>query len=87
MWGLRTEEVEGQHIMNLDIGLPVDQLKPCIKKGLAGDSDYQELSLNATNRRGRAIECRIICTPLKSKSDGIRGAILLMEERETEKSK
>ena len=86
LWGLRNDEVDGQHFMNLDIGLPVDQLKPCIRKGLAGETDYQEMSLNATNRRGRAIECRVICTPLKSKTDGIRGAILLMEEREAETS-
>src|SRR5581483_7400209 len=26
LWGLRSEEVEGEHLMNLDIGLPVDQL-------------------------------------------------------------
>jgi two-component system CheB/CheR fusion protein len=82
LWGLRSEEVEGQHFMNIDIGLPLDKLKQSIRNCLNGQKDYQEVSLEATNRKGRKIECRVVCTPLKSKADGIRGAILLMEERD-----
>ena len=28
LWGVRQEEVQGQHFLNLDIGLPIDQLMP-----------------------------------------------------------
>ena len=28
LWGLREEEVEGKHLLNLDIGLPVERLRP-----------------------------------------------------------
>jgi two-component system CheB/CheR fusion protein len=83
LWGLRSEEVEGQHFMNLDIGLPVDELIDSIKACLAGGEEYQEVTIEATNRRGRKIDCRVICTPLKSKTDGVRGAILLMEAQES----
>ncbi|HEY7543914.1 MAG TPA: CheR family methyltransferase [Blastocatellia bacterium] len=83
LWGLRSDEVENQHVLSLDIGLPVEQLKQPLRNCLAGENDYKEVALEATNRRGRAIECRIICTPLTSKVSGIRGAILLMEERDS----
>jgi two-component system CheB/CheR fusion protein len=83
LWGLRADEVENQHVLSLDIGLPVEQLKQPLRSCLAGENDYKEVAMEATNRRGRAIECRIICTPLTSKVGGIRGAILLMEERDT----
>ncbi|HEX5732907.1 MAG TPA: hypothetical protein VF131_08740 [Blastocatellia bacterium] len=40
------------------------------------------MKLGAVNRRGRRVECTVICTPLKNKMTGIHGAILLMEEQE-----
>lgn len=36
LWGLRLAEVEGQHFLNLDIGLPVDQLRQPIRACLGG---------------------------------------------------
>ena len=83
LWGLRSEEVEGQHFSNLDIGLPIDKLMESIKACITESEEYQEVTIEATNRRGRKINCRVICTPLKSKSDGVRGAILLMEAQES----
>lgn len=82
LWGLRTDEVQGQSFLNLDTGLPVQSLKNCIRAVLAGHSEYEEVVLNATNRRGKAIQCRVICTPLKSTQREIQGGILLMEEWE-----
>ena len=82
LWGLRTTEVQGQNFLNLDIGLRVDQLKQAVRDCLSGDQEFQEVRLEAINRRGRQIECRITCTPLVSSSDGIRGAILLVEEKD-----
>ena len=32
LWGLRPEEAVGQHFLNLDIGLPTDQLRPLIRR-------------------------------------------------------
>ena len=84
MWGLRQSEVEGQAFSGLDIGLALNKLAEPVRACLSGEKDYQELVLPARNRRGKPIECRVTCAPLMSKSDGIRGAILLMEEQETE---
>jgi hypothetical protein len=39
-----------------------------------------ELMLEATNRRGRAIDCRVVVLPLSVDGDEVSGAILLMEE-------
>lgn len=82
LWGLRTDEVQGQSFLNLDTGLPVQSLKNCTRAVLAGQSEYEEVVLNATNRRGKAIQCRIICTPLRGMRKEVQGGILLMEEWE-----
>jgi len=82
LWGLRSDEVQGQHFLNLDIGLPVDRLKSSVRSCITGEKPFEELSLSATNRRGRAITCRVVCTALTGKSRDIEGAIVLMEERD-----
>jgi two-component system CheB/CheR fusion protein len=77
LWGLIEDEVRGKHFLNVDIGLPVDQLRTPVRKALAGEGQ-QQFVLPAVNRRGRQIECRITVTPLGA--DGsVRGAILMME--------
>jgi len=80
LWGLRADEVQGRSILNLDIGLPVGQLRDVIRPCLSGDSDHQQVVLDAINRRGRKIKCRITCTPLVTPSKKRDGVILLMEE-------
>jgi two-component system CheB/CheR fusion protein len=80
LWGLRTEEVKGQNFLNLDIGLPADRLRSGIRACLSGDSDYTETVVPATNRRGRAITCKVIGTPLMGPAKETRGVILLMDE-------
>jgi two-component system CheB/CheR fusion protein len=80
LWGLRADEVEGQHLLNLDIGLPLERLKGHLRACLAGESDYEEATLDATNRRGKAVQCSVSCTPLVGAAADIRGVILLMKE-------
>jgi two-component system CheB/CheR fusion protein len=80
LWGLRDEEVQGQSLMGLDIGLPVEQLRSPIRAVLSGKSRFQEVVLEATNRRGKAIRCRVTCAPLVSRGEDTQGVILLMEE-------
>jgi two-component system CheB/CheR fusion protein len=82
LWGLRFEEVFSQHLMSLDIGLPIEKLRQPLKAILNQETEYHEIVLNARNRRGKTIECHIILTPLLNSSSNIEGAILLMEECE-----
>jgi two-component system CheB/CheR fusion protein len=80
LWGPREEEVDGKHLLNLEIGLPLEQIRPMLRKCMKGESESQVLTLDAVNRRGKAIRCHVTCTPLSSGNDGVRGAILLMED-------
>jgi two-component system CheB/CheR fusion protein len=50
--------------------------RPCI----TGEAEHTEVTLDAVNRRGKKIRCRLSCTPLVG-ADGARaGVILLMED-------
>ena len=80
LWGARADEVEGRNLLTLDIGLPVEQLRECIGACLGRQSDFGELTLDAVNRRGKAIRCKISCTPLEGPAGDIRGVILFTEE-------
>jgi two-component system CheB/CheR fusion protein len=80
LWGLRQDEVVSQSVLALDIGLPVDRLKATIRAALEGRTDHQEVVVDATNRRGRAIHCRVTGAPLMGLERDIRGVVLLMEE-------
>ena len=77
LWGLRDDETIGTHLMNLDIGLPVEQLRKPIRSALA-DGRRQELTLTSLDRRGREIQCRVTVSALAN--GGVaRGAIVMME--------
>jgi len=82
LWGLRAEEAVGQHFLNLDIGLPTEQLRPLIRQVLGTDGQTQEVRLAAVNRRGRKIDVRVVGTPLYRQGDGTTGAVLVMELEE-----
>lgn len=82
LWGLRADEVRGQSILSLDIGLPVEQLREPIRNCIAGIDTSQEMLIEAVNRRGRTIQCRISANPLNGSERERLGAILLMEEVE-----
>lgn len=79
LWGLRSDEAIGQNFLNLDIGLPVDQLRPAIRSCLSA-FEPSEVVLDAINRRGRSIRCRVTSTPLLQENNQAQGVILLMEE-------
>jgi two-component system CheB/CheR fusion protein len=81
LWGLRADEVEGQHLLNLEIGFPVDQLRDPIRTCLSGESRRETFTARAMNRRGHSIETQIVCTPL-AREDGIQGVVILVEQRE-----
>jgi two-component system CheB/CheR fusion protein len=79
LWGLRSDEVQGQHFLNLEIGLPIEQLRQPIQSCLTG-LEYYEETLDAINRRGRKIQCKVTCMPLLSLKKDIQGVIVLMQE-------
>jgi two-component system CheB/CheR fusion protein len=80
LWGVRADEAEGENLLNLDLGLKVDRLAKPLRDILRDGQNRVELMLEATNRRGRAIDCRVVALPLSVDGGEISGAILLMEE-------
>ena len=79
LWGVRRDEAEHAHFLNLDVGLPVGRLMQPIRACLNG-GDGQEVVVDATNRRGKAIQCKVSVSPLLTDKHEPIGAILLMEE-------
>jgi two-component system CheB/CheR fusion protein len=80
LWGLRGEEVRGKSLLNLDIGLPVAELRNVIRQSQGSEGVPAETEVDAVNRRGKRIRCRIACSPLMTGSGGQDGVILIMEE-------
>jgi two-component system CheB/CheR fusion protein len=79
LWGLRFDEVHNKNLLNLEMGLPLDQLKPAIKACLAGESRSNSFTVNAITRRGKALRCRVTCTPMTDGASAITGVILLVD--------
>jgi two-component system CheB/CheR fusion protein len=81
LWGLRAAEVVGQHFLNLDIGLPLEHLRPLLRGAVGAGTESTEVLVDAVNRRGRSIAVRVACTPLRRHEGGTRseGAIIVME--------
>lgn len=82
LWGLRTDEATGQILTSLDIGLPVEQVRPLIGNAFVDPDNPGEAVVDAVNRRGRPTQVRVTCAGFHSSlDDGVNGALLLMEVR------
>jgi two-component system CheB/CheR fusion protein len=62
------------------MGLPVDQLAEPLRQVRESPAEQRELTIEATNRRGRAIQCQVTLNCLhRPGDDRHRGVVLLME--------
>jgi two-component system, chemotaxis family, CheB/CheR fusion protein len=80
LWGLRADEVEGQDLLELDIGLPLEELREPLRRATSPAAETTSLVLAAVNRRGRAVRCEVRVMPLFSARHGLFGGIVLMHE-------
>ncbi len=80
MWGMRAEEVLGQQLPALDIGLPVQELTRPLRDAL--DGEHSTVEVAATTRKGRSITCQVSFSPLSGPEGMITGALALMEQLE-----
>jgi two-component system CheB/CheR fusion protein len=78
VWGLREEEVLGKKFGELDIGLPVQQLLPLVQSTLA-EHLPGEAMLEARDRRGRTMLCRVRVSPLMNADRSTQAAVILVE--------
>jgi two-component system, chemotaxis family, CheB/CheR fusion protein len=79
LWGLTQEEVEDQHLLSLDFGLPLDKIKPMLREMFNG-SLREDAILDATNRRGKSFRCHVTCLPLGGDHDGSTSGVIVMME-------
>ena len=78
-WGLREEETVGRKFIDLDIGLPSDELEPAVQSVIAG-GEAVDREVNAVERRGRSVRCRVRVSPLLYEDRTSHGAVLFIEE-------
>jgi two-component system, chemotaxis family, CheB/CheR fusion protein len=77
-WGLRADEVKRKSFFGLDIGLPVATLEEPLHAFVGDDQNNFETVMDAINRRGRAIRCKLRATRITAYN--LRGLVLLIEE-------
>ncbi|SDD54430.1 two-component system, chemotaxis family, CheB/CheR fusion protein [Geodermatophilus telluris] len=80
LWGVREDEAVGQYLLNLDIGLPVSQLHPMLRRQVGGDGPAHEtVELGAVNRRGRPVRVRVTISEFAPAPGRRSGAVVLMD--------
>ncbi len=79
IWGLREEEAVGRKFGELDIGLPMQQIAPAVQSVIAG-GEAVDFQVEAVERRGRPIHCRVRVSPLLYEDRASHGAVLFVEE-------
>jgi len=79
LWGLHESEVVGRHLLNLDIGLPLGELRKPILEALGEGGGTRTATVLPVNRRGREIECHVTVTPLADDGGRSKSAILMMQ--------
>ena len=81
LWGLRDDEAVGQHLLNLDSGLPTAQLHPWLRSVVSGQQPaVAGQRVQAVNRLGQIVALRISVTSLWTDGDSPTGALVLMED-------
>ncbi|HET7881156.1 MAG TPA: CheR family methyltransferase [Acetobacteraceae bacterium] len=77
-WGLREEEAIGQPFARLDSGFPVHQLEQPLLRTVT-EAMPNETVVDALDRRGRAMKCRVRIAPLLHEGTA-HGAVILVED-------
>jgi two-component system CheB/CheR fusion protein len=77
-WGLRSDEVVGRNIFTLDFGVPIEELRSALLR-LVAAPDHEVRTLEAMNRRGRAVTLRVALTSLRLADERL-GVMLLLQE-------
>jgi two-component system CheB/CheR fusion protein len=79
-WGLRADEALERELRELDIGLPVTTLRDPIRSALGADGERTDVVVDARNRRGQPIVCRVTALPLTPQD----GEVIILVEDLTE---
>jgi two-component system, chemotaxis family, CheB/CheR fusion protein len=80
LWGLRADEVQGEHLLNLDIGIPVDRLHDSLRAVLAGE-EPPGIELDGHNRRGQPVHVVVSFAQLQTHNQEPDGVIVAMSAK------
>ncbi|TMM14184.1 MAG: PAS domain-containing protein [Actinobacteria bacterium] len=84
LFGLRDDEAEGQHLLNIDVGLPVAVLREPVRRTLAGVDDAP-VAVEGHNRRGQPVHYTVAFAPLAGRDpERPAGVILLLTAERTD---
>jgi two-component system CheB/CheR fusion protein len=81
LWGVRSDEAVGEHLLALDVGLPLQPVGQAVRAALAREGG-NVLQLEAVNRRGRAITVQVTITPIDGADAAAPGVLVIMEQRD-----
>jgi PAS domain S-box-containing protein len=76
-WGLRREEVLGEPILNLELGLPIEKFRSRLRAIARGKSMAGELVVSATDRRGFPFRSKMKALHLRG-AGGPLGLVLVI---------
>src|SRR5262249_26043353 len=79
-WGLREEEAVGKDLFRLDVGLDFEKLREGLQEALLGRDGAGPFEVEATNRRGRAVRCRVRINPMHDPDQRVSGVVVILEE-------
>lgn len=80
LWGVRSDEAVGQHLLNLDIGLLDGPRRDVVREMLLGQGDDGGRTLRTVNRRGQPLSVHVMVAHVGD-DQGQHSKILVMEER------
>ncbi len=84
LWGLRPEEALARDYLTLDIGLPIADLAPWLRQGMARAGGMSTNDVSAVNRRGKRVDLRIAASPLRTEEGAVSGIILVIDQAGTQ---
>lgn len=84
LWGLEPSAAIGQRLLDLKLGLPIDQLRQRLRDCLEGKPGAATaIVLPGIDRNQQPIQYRMVCAPLLGMQQQIQGAVLIVHAMAT----
>ena len=81
LWGVRADEVVGEHLMDLDLGLPLEKLRRPLRAQLAEPgAQPHEQEMEAVDRSGRRVQVRVRISRLEDHIHAAPCAMVVMDD-------
>ncbi len=81
--GLRAFEAEGRHLLQLDVELPVEQVRAAVRAVVIAGEVPGPVDVDLTDRFGRPQRRRLTATPLLRAHGEVHGAVLTLADSPT----